>query len=364
MQPSFSPMKRPLPTKRTQEHTHDEFETAVSPIIPPSHQQPSAKLVSSFSRGAKLPNRLKEAQQTPTIHAGTPSETIIQRVISQQSFQHDAERLNPKGRIGLLSSLRPLLRAINRYEQQSNLAALLDIIQTKAALPSKTYVKYRTALLALQGEIERELSRPFSVMLNDILSLTDMQRRALFENATVRNLIQAKPDNEATGLMGALLVGAFSYWKPMDSKSGYSDYREAVVNYTLGKGLSMNASANCWEFVLYSAQLAGNLSAETLIGLFNAKGWGGQGTYKLLGWEPTLPRYDPQQPGVNEPTIGDIVFLRYLPRDPSKLTVPFHVVLYVGNGRVLSHDSGVNEAATIKDLRFWSQAVFEYTQLG
>jgi hypothetical protein len=256
----------------------------------------------------------------------------------------------------MFTKLKPLIRALTAFHQYPCLLNLELVKIARTRLPSDRQTKYDALLTALDAQLlDYWKDTAFQTLLDDIVALPKELRFMLLNDLTIRPTIQSRPADEATGLMGALLTDAVNYTGSGGTSTLYKQTKEDNLTGQVPEG----ASVNCFEFVMYSAQLAGNLSRDELLSYFTAEKWGSEVSYGLLGWTEQLPEY----PSGGSPQIGDLIFVtnrtyhdRWVQRGRKKEQrasggVPEHVILYVGDGKGISHDgNALDERAQRVDL--------------
>ena len=154
-------------------------------------------------------------------------------------------------------------------------------------------------------------------------ALTDRETLSIIHS----NLSQA----EGTVVVSELLVGSQNW----DNPPATDFYAHFVLRRGNG-AIPTNRTMNCWESILYSAHLAGHVSADWIHNYYvragAVPGTTANPTPRLwaqLGFSTSLPIHNPG--AGNVPALGQLVF--YLPTGAS---IPSHVALSVGNNEVIS----------------------------
>jgi hypothetical protein len=186
-------------------------------------------------------------------------------------------------------------------------------------------------------------------LLGFIQRIPAVERRAYRDDPEVRTNIQKRSKAEATILMGALMQGSLQY-----NKLSGSDFLNIFITGSGEAELDETQSANCWEFIMYSAWLAGKLDANEIREMhanngmkdvsFFSKGTQIARPYTTLGLDfNTSQKYS----DTNQPQPGDLVFEVDKKRKQNRVD---HVMLSLGGNKLLSHNSAgkVVEQTTIE----------------
>jgi hypothetical protein len=191
--------------------------------------------------------------------------------------------------------------------------------QTPPAAPAATSLTDKLiAALEITGPVN------FDAVIADIHAAPGAERRTALENARVRNLIRDRlsPDG-ARSAMSSLLEGAQS-WKNPASNDFYTYF---VTTRGTGR-LPSTATMNCWEMILYSSYMVGQID-QPWIERFYTEAFADPDPnlwiWRRLGWNSGLPRYP-----ATTPRAGQLLFYQTGGAHPG------HVALALGGDQAIS----------------------------
>ena len=189
---------------------------------------------------------------------------------------------------------------------------------TTAAPPGTSLTDKLIAALDLHGPPH------FDGIIADIHAASPAERRTALENARVRDLIRDRLAPEwAHTAMASLLEGAQS-WKNPASNDFYNYF---VVTRGTGR-LPSTATMNCWEMILYSAYMVGQID-QPWIERFYTEAFADPDPnlwiWQRLGWSSGLPQYP-----ATTPQTGQLLFYQTGGAHPG------HVALALGGDQAIS----------------------------
>ena len=154
---------------------------------------------------------------------------------------------------------------------------------------------------------------------------TTAERQAILDNPTHMNNIRTNIGGDsATLVINALMVGSQEWVNPTGN-----DFFEHFVTDKKDSPLKNTSSMNCWESILYSAFLAGQINGDYIRDFYGKALKASDPTamiWKLLGFDTSLAKYPK-----TTPTAGQFIF--YLPKGAS---YPSHIALSHGGDDAIS----------------------------
>lgn len=158
-----------------------------------------------------------------------------------------------------------------------------------------------------------------------IADATTAERQAVLNNSVHMDNIRLNIGGEqATLVISALMEGSQEWVNPTGN-----DFYEHFVTDKKDSPLQNTSSMNCWESILYSAFLAGQINGDYIRNFYGQALKASNPTqmiWKLLGFETSLPKYPK-----TTPTAGQFVF--YLPKGNP---FPSHIALSHGGDEAIS----------------------------
>jgi len=169
---------------------------------------------------------------------------------------------------------------------------------------------------------------------------SDAERQAVLNNKTHMDNIKLNIGGDsATLVINALMVGSQEWVNPTGN-----DFFEHFVTNKKDSPLQNTSSMNCWESILYSAFLAGQINGDYIRNFYGQALKASDPTqmiWKQLGFNTSLAKYP-----ATTPTAGQFIF--YLPKGAP---YPSHIALSHGGDSAVSlwnQPNNVDEVQKIK----------------
>jgi hypothetical protein len=216
----------------------------------------------------------------------------------------------------------------------------LSPIQSQGPVTQFTLNTDLQGLLGVYGPVHYE------GVVNAIRAAPVAERRVAVANSTILDLIRTRLSPAyGSAVVSELLVGSQNW----DNPPATDFYRHFVLNNGNG-AIPTSRTMNCWESILYSAHLAGQVSAAWIHDYYVRAG-ALPGTtvnptprlWAQLGFTTSLPIYNPGTGNI--PTLGQLVF--YVSPGSS---IPGHVAVFVGGGEVISLWTKPNNITSIQRI--------------
>ena len=166
---------------------------------------------------------------------------------------------------------------------------------------------------------------------------TDQRQRMLLDPTIAGALRERLPDNHRVAAFFALLEGSL-HWKNWPN-----DFKTHFFLQSRSDPLPHTATMNCFEGIVYAAQLAGVVSLEWISELYRR--WvlanNESEAWAILGFSKSLPRYS----DIN-PQVGDLLFY-----GRNNSPAPGHVALSIGGDQALSLWRYPNDTLHVQRIR-------------
>ena len=190
--------------------------------------------------------------------------------------------------------------------------------QPATAPPATSLKDNLIAALEIYGPVN------YDQIIADIHAAPPAERRTALESQRVRDLARDRLNPpETLTVMASLLEGAQS-WKNPASNDFYNYF---VVTRGTGR-LPSTATMNCWEMILYSAYMVGQID-QPWIERFYTEAFADPDPnlwiWRRLGWNSSLPQYP-----ATTPQSGQLLFYQTGGAHPG------HVALALGGDQAIS----------------------------
>ncbi len=184
---------------------------------------------------------------------------------------------------------------------------------------------------------QKEDVEPF---LAELAAKTTAERQAILNDEDQLNDIRGRfEESDLVLVMNALMEGSSEWENPTGN-----DFYEHFVTNAQDTPLATTASMNCWESILYSAFLAGEINGDFIRDFYAAAFAGADANqliWQQLGYDAALPEYP-----ATVPTAGQFLFFIEAGRP-----YPGHIALSHGGDNAISLWSMPNNIDTVQRIQ-------------
>jgi hypothetical protein len=194
---------------------------------------------------------------------------------------------------------------------------------------------------AIKGHLDLYKYFPYTDILLEVIHAAPTQERweALNDPQYLDDVLIQMPENDRLAVCGALMEASMKYKSPSNSKEDTTTFHRHYIMQNQDGQLpnSINASMNCWEFLMYAQLKAGNTKLDKIRSIYKKASWDSQKIFEALGFNESLPQYN----GKDNLEIGTIIFYTTQPNmyDPCSPKRVVHVAISLGGKDVISMHS-------------------------
>jgi hypothetical protein len=203
---------------------------------------------------------------------------------------------------------------------------------------------------AIKGHLDLYKYFPYTEILLEVIHKASHKERweVLQDTKYLDSILGQMPENDRLAVCGALMEASMKYKSPSDSTAHTSTFHHHYIMQNQDGQLpnSINASMNCWEFLMYAQLKAGNTKLDKIRSIYKKASWDSQKIFEALGYTRDLPQYNN-----GDLQIGTIVFNSVYDRQSYSHKI-VHVAISLGGKDIVSmHEIGSSPSQNVRRIK-------------